>query len=694
MTVTLVIWLAATVAHFAMAAVAARRLLRNASLDEALFAAVLGGVAGLSFVLHATALSAGLSLGFGLAGLAIWNTVLWAVARRAPAGLPATARPDIFELAALAVLGGIVLAWIGAAAASLDLNGPDAAHYHVPYAVNLAKGDGLFALPATPHLYPMAGSLVAAWFIVPFGDTLLVDLAMVLPFALMVTALHVLFRAMTGESGLRWATWLSLGLFSTPLFRSASAGAADLWFAASFVAVVAIIVSGWARGSWRAPDVILLGGAVGLLVGSKTTGAAALGLVGIGAAGVWILRRLLGRPASDGRAFGVGAVASAAVLALGAGGLWLVRNWILFGSPLAPAGLEVFSLALFRGETHQRTTYYSVLGEMGREGFELTSVAAHYIRQWLGPVFLPSLALALLVAVDVVIAFGRRRTDPRWWARAGALVLIGFSGAALVWMLIGAPWTALERSNGLTLRYALPLFALGPLVALSVLFPISIAGPKHPVVAGVATVVLMAASLWWFRLSAVGAAPPDVLPPLGLVWLTVAGVLVTVVARTRPPRGTLIASIVVGLAAVAAALMAQADGAARRNAQASFDAEETAFAVGTPQPRPWRTAFLAIRSDEKARGRICPARRFFFLVRNDEPMAFQPPALSSRSYYAGRDVEPARRAGPIGDCDYVVTTPALQETDKGRALVDALFGGAARESVAVPSPFVVLRTAR
>jgi len=699
-TLTFVLWLAATVVHFAVAAAAARRLSPDDTLDELIFVAVVGGVAGLSFVLHATALSAGLSLGFGLAGLAVWNTFVWAVVRRVSARETVQQRPDFFELLVLAILSSVVLAWMGASATSLDLHGPDAAHYHVPYAVNLAHGDGLFALPATPHLYPMAGSLVAAWFIIPFGNTLLVDLAMLLPFGLMVAAINLQFRAMTGESGLRWSTWLSLALFSTPLFRSASAGAADLWFAAAFVAVVALVTSAWARRSWRAIDAILLGGAAGLLLGSKTTGIASLGLLGAGAVGVWVLRRVAGARPMERPSLGITPVLGALILALGAGGVWLVRNWILFGSPLAPAGLDVFSLSLFRGETHQRTTYYSVLGEMERPGFDLIAVATRYIRQWLGPAFLPTIALIAFTAGDLVLTLGRRTTDPRWWARMGALLLTVFSGGVLIWMLIGAPWTALLRSNGLTLRYALPLAALGPLLGYAALFPLSVSWTRNRVAAAVASGSLMFTSLWWFWKSSMAAPPQSILPAFDLVWLVVAGAIVLLMLRTRakPMKGLRGAAVVATMAVIQGYQISEANVAAHRDTEAKFEAEELAYAAGTPRPQPdpqpGRAAFLAVRSDEKARGRSCAARRFYFLVRYDQPLEFQPPALSSRSYYAGRDVEPARRAGPIGDCDYIVTSPALQGTEKGQALVSALAGGAATETVPSPAEFVVLRPAK
>ena len=134
------------------------RSLRSASvsLDERIFVTTLSGVATLSFVLHVVACTVGLSLGTGMAGLIVLHVTLW-FGTHPTAG---TAQPITgLDRIALTVLLAILLSWVGAAAMSVDIYGPDAAHYHVPYAVNIAGGDSQFALPATPHLYPMAGGV-------------------------------------------------------------------------------------------------------------------------------------------------------------------------------------------------------------------------------------------------------------------------------------------------------------------------------------------------------------------------------------------------------------------------------------------------------------------------------------------------------------------------------------------------------
>jgi hypothetical protein len=686
----LFLWISATLCHFWLTdRVTRSRWSADVSLDERLFITTLGGVATLSFVLHVVACSVGLNLWSGLAALAVFHLILWLVTNRTAGTVPPA---TVAERIALTVLLGILLSWVGAAATSVDLRGPDAAHYHVPYAINIAAGDSLFALPATPHLYPMAGSVVAAWFIVPLGDTLLADLAMALPFALLVASVNVLVRTMAGVSGTAWASWLSLALFATPLFRNASAGAADLWFAAAFASALSVVVAAVARGRWRSLDIVLLGCAFGLLMGSKTTGVAAAGLLTIGAVLVSILRAIFGGSARSGKAADVRAFIVAAGIAFGAGGIWLLRNWIQFGSPLAPAGLQVFGVMVFEGETHQGTTYLSVLGEMQTSGFDIRARGAHYVREWLGPVFLPSLALVGVSVVDLALTFRRRTSDTRWWARAACLLLVLGIGTTLVWMLIGAPWTALERSRGLTLRYALPVAALLPVLAFTALLPLR--WPWFQSQSRVSRAVLAclaAAGLWCFWRSVAG---PDALPPFDVRWLAVSAALVlTTAVWPFSRRAGAIAAAIAGLAlcAVWTSSIAASDRRERERTAVILRAEEAALAAGVLPGSQWRTLYLTVRRDERNRGFSCDASRFFSVVRYDEPMALQPPEMTNRSYYAGRDLDSARRAGPIGRCDYIVTTAALQATDKGQNIARALGGGAELETIETGTVLLALR---
>lgn len=697
-TASLVIWSGATIAHVALTARAVRRLVEpGESLDALIFGTVLAVTGSLSLVLHTAAATVGLSLASGTVLLGIWHLGLWIATARSKAA--STLPSGLLERIALVLWIAIGLSWIDGASRSAELFGPDAAHYHVPVAVNLAAGGHLLDLPATPHLYPMAGSMVAAWFILPTGDPLLIDLAMLLPFTLIVAALNLVFRTMTGQSGLAWGSWLCLLLFSTPMFRSSSVGAADLWFAAGFVSVLACMAQAWFRLAWSMLGVALLGLSVGVLVGSKASGGPALALLVVGLIGCTIVRRLAGAPRLARPDRPLTTLAVAATLMIGAGGAWLLRNWTLFGSPIAPSGLSIAGFAVFPGETFSRTTYLSVLGELESGSFDLPARLQFFVARWFGSWFLPALALIPVFALDLLLSLAKESRDARWWVRAGVVLQTLFCGAALLWWLAGAPWTALEVSGGLTLRYALPLAALLAAVSYVALFPVSAFFRRWQVVrwAVVSGVALFACVLFWRSLES-GPVSSSGLPALGLVWLGTAAVFVLIPAliqnrgggrREMKRRSRVAAGACLGASVVLAWLVGTRDATARANAAHDWSVQETAYAAGQSSASGWRQIFLAVRTAERANRVSCASRRFFSLVRDDEPMSLQPPEMSSRVYYAGRDVESTRRAGPLRACDYVITTHALEGTDKGRQLVSALVGGGQTAAPLAVGHFVI-----
>jgi hypothetical protein len=170
------LWLAATVAHVALTVFWVRAFgPRRMDRDDLVFHSAVIGLGSLQAVLHAVAFSVGLSLGRGVTAVAAMHLVAAAAfvirgrrAQIASAGSSETLPAPALEVRALAAAGGVVLAalavqWALAAASSLRVTGADAAHYHVPYAVNIALGANPFGLPATPHLYPMGTSVLAAY---------------------------------------------------------------------------------------------------------------------------------------------------------------------------------------------------------------------------------------------------------------------------------------------------------------------------------------------------------------------------------------------------------------------------------------------------------------------------------------------------------------------------------------------------
>ena len=691
------LWAGCTALHFALCARFAARRLPDSTADERAWASVLIGVAGLSMVLHGallfTALSA-VSAGIAFVLLHGWLrfTGLWSMPR---AIMPVTLSSK--EAIGAALLLAIGLAWIDAASVSAAVRGPDATGYHVPAAINLARGASLLDLPATQHLYPLAGSTISAWFLWPFHSPSVVDLAQVLPFLVLATSIVWLFRLLTGLPGLVWGVPIVLALFAMPLFRGLSLGSADLWFASSCVALVTALVSVHARGEWRAVDGWLAGSAAGLLIGSKTTGIAAAVLIATAYGAISLAARLVSRGRSPRRLRTPSAVAGI-LLAGGAGGVWLLRNWWLFGSPIAPSGVSIGGLTIFPGASLEPTTFRSVLGDVRElDGYRLSASVREYAAAWLAPWFVPALVLVPLGGIDLMIA--RAASPGLRRARFMTLGITVVAGSVLLWLLAGAPWTSLEWSRGFSLRYALPIPALLVVLAAAAVFPLAWRWYAHERLVEIAWAAAYLVTGWIFAVSIrgeAGAAAP--VPALSVPWLVAAGGIMLLLARvTAERRGRWAAAVGVGIAIAWAPQLVARDARALVLRVAQSEEEAQRFASGRPielglpaQDAEVRELWLAVQSRERADGRECRARRWFALGRIDFPLLLQDDRFQSGVFYAGRDPESARRAAPVGQCDYIVTTPALSETEKGQAIEAILAAGAPRREIARTAGLVAM----
>ena len=692
------LWAGCTALHFALSARFAARRLPDATADERAWASVLIGVAGLSMVLHGALLFTALSaVSAGIAFLLFHGwlrfTSLWSMPR---AITPVTLSSK--EAIGAALLLAIALAWIDAASVSAAVRGPDATGYHVPAAINLARGASLLDLPATQHLYPLAGSTISAWFLWPFHSPFVVDLAQVLPFLVLATSIVWLFRLLTGLPGLVWGVPIVLTLFAMPLFRGLSLGSADLWFASSCVALVTSLVSVHARGEWRAVDGWLAGSAAGLLIGSKTTGIAAAVLIATAFGAISLAARLVSRRPRGPRRLLTPSAVAGILIAGGAGGVWLLRNWWLFGSPIAPSGVSIAGLTIFPGASLEPTTFRSVLGDVRElDGYRLSASVREYAAAWLAPWFVPALVLVPLGGIDVMLA--RAASPGLRRARIMTVGLTVVAGSVLLWLLAGAPWTSLEWSRGFSLRYTLPIPALLAVLAGAALFPLGWRWYARERVAELAWATAYLATGWIFALSIrgeAGAAAP--VPALAVPWLVAAGGIMLLLARvTAERRGRWAAAVGVGITIAWAPQLVARDARALELRVAQSEEEAQRFASGRPielglppQDAEVRELWLAVQSGERADGRECQARRWFALGRIDFPLLLQDDRFQSRVFYAGRDPESARRAAPVGQCDYIVTTPALSETEKGKAIEAILAAGAARHEIAQTAGLIAL----
>ena len=689
-----VLWLAVTLAHLLVSVwwgsrrdvTGARPDLERAVFDTVIFA--LGTLHGVLFAVSATvgldAISTPACLAAADAAIAL---ALWWRGRADTAlGLapPPAASSDwinrALTAAGLVVLGGLAVSWVREAARTLHVSGSDAAHYHVPHAVNLALGASPFDLLPTPHLYPMGTSLIGAWAILPFGDPLLIDVAMLAFFLLLASALALAFRRATGLPGYAWIPWLLAAGLAAPLFRTASLFSSDLPLAAAAAAAGAALLDlrGQAGGGGRRAA-LRLAFAFGLLCGVKTTGAALTVLI-LGAAALVAFRRAwLARSAWRT----LPALAPLAIVALtawlAAGGGWLVRNHVRYGSPIAPTGLRVLGVTIFAGETlASGSQYLSIASDVARPGrYPLARRVVAWIRQWIGPVLWPLALLLVLLIVDMAGAW--TSTDARGDPRLAIVVTVAVASAVLAWLLYQAPWTSLEWTKGLSLRYALPAIVGVGFVGFLGLFPRTLAWYGHPV-ALVAGWLAIGGGALWLLLRAQAALPavsPDPLPRLDLASCAIAAAALAfawLAARVGLARlaalaglGALVYPLAVGLARHDASLVAAAQHEESRTVRC-------ASAGIAEDLDPHVALYAGILADERRRGLACPRRRVLLDARFDLPLALQSlpyatTVLDARPVAADRAAVADAGSTP---CDYVVITRAELDTERGARLLRRL----------------------
>jgi hypothetical protein len=623
------------------------------------------GTSGLYLVLHLTAFTVGLTLARVLVVMAgvvlVFGVVrLWAGRGRlaGPVVPRLRERWAWMETAATVTAVTVGASWLVSATMSVEVVGTDAAHYHIPHAVNYALGATPWDPLPTRHAYPMGTSLLFAWFMLPFGDAFLVDAAMLIHGALLLAALASLFRSLTGDSGWTWAPWIVFVLCSMPLVVTAGFPSADLPYTAGFMAVSAQLVWMTTAPATRVRDWLVLGCALGLLIASKVTGVYSAVLLGAVAAAVPVTRTVLRRgnaPTVSWHTLWAGA--AVACLGLAPGLLWLLRNSLVYGQ-----AVERFSDPYYLSILGDlRTTYQ---GDWSYLGWRL----GRRITQWLGPWFVISGYAILAACLDAAWRIARKRSDAvdrrRLWVTAAAAAVAAVHGAGM----IGAPWTSLEHTSGSSLRYVMPVWVTWVTLAGAGLFVRQYPWYQRSWLRTAGWVVTGAGAtlLAWTGhgpwLAGFGTAPGTVLA------VTLVGLAVAWSGPTAAP-----ATVSLGAAArslgllVLAAALASAWLVSRHTPlrQAAADAERQELARstagGAADVDDQRRAYLDARRDESLRGAACRVRRFFVASRIDLPLGFQPAVYTSvifDSRDAGAALALLRRPPGPDACDYVVVLPA------------------------------------
>jgi len=642
-----------------------------ASPDHRRFEAFVLATGGLYAVLHVLAFAGLLSIPAAGACVGLAALAAFAIVRHRPAALPETqagnaaTSPDAeradrwMERVSCVAVAFACACWLVRSATGLDVIGTDAAHYHIPHAVNYALGASPWGPMPTAHGYPMGTSLLFAWFILPFGDAFVVDASMVVWYLLLVASLAALFNTLTGLRGWAWTPWLAFVLFGLPLVRASASPSADLPYAASFLAVAAQLAWMVSRREGALRDWAVLGAALGMLVGSKALGVYSAAILAAAAgAGYLAARKREAGSGSKARPWAAGAVLLAAALLTG--GVWIVRNTVLFGWPV-DLQTDRYHLSILQDV---RTVY-------GGDWSYLAWRAGIKIGRWLNPSFLAAGVAIAWLAFESALRMAGRRSDAMDGTRLWFLGLFAAVAGVHVAGLVGAPWTSLEWTDGRSLRYVLPVWILYALLAFAGTFSRLLPWHRHAAVRAAAWLVLAGAVLR----AALRSPEPAGLSLMGLSWPAVAGATVALLAfaamvarpvpRLHPRlRAALLAAgiaVSVGAAALASSALVTRHDALREAATRKEASELEAWtAAGRPAIEPHRQVYLEVRAHEARQGRACAGRRFFVASRFDLPLELQPAAFTSQVFDSRRTglVLPLlRRAPDRGWCDYAVADP-------------------------------------
>jgi hypothetical protein len=656
------VFVLATLAPYLMSAAACRP---DDDRDRRRLEIAILGTSGLYLALHLTAFTVGLTQGRVLlvvtvAALVFGTTRLW-LGRGGGAGPvdpPLGGRWRWMEAAATLVAVAAGASWLVSATLSVEVVGTDAAHYHIPHAVNYALGATPWDPLPSRHAYPMGTSLLFAWFMLPFGDTFIVDAAMLIHGALLLAALASLFRSLTGDSGWTWAPWIVLLLGSMPLVVHAGFPSADLPYTAAFMAVSAQLVWMTTAPATGIRDWLILGCGLGLLIASKVTGVYSAAVLAAVAAAVPIARTVLDRWTGP-RLSWQAAFAGAALLGLGMapGLLWLLRNALVYGQAV---------------ETFSDPYYLSILGDLRTtyqgEWSYLFWRLGRRVTQWLGPWFTASGYLIVVLCAEAAWRLARKHGDAldrrRIWVTAAAAVIAAVHGAGM----IGAPWTSLEHTSGGSLRYVLPAWITWVTLAAAGLFVRQLPWYERTWSRTAGWVVLGAGAtvLAWNGdgpwMAGLRVAPGAV---LAVAAVGLAAAWSSPATRSATPR--LAAAARSGGVLVLAAALSSVWLVSRHVPlrQAAVDAEQRELARwpdgSAAAMDDERRAYLDTRLDESRRGVTCEARRFFVASRVDLPLGFQPAVYTSLifdSRDAGAALPLLRRPPHPDACDYVVVSPA------------------------------------
>jgi|GEM_PF-5509408 len=230
--------------------------------------------------------------------------------------------------------------WFGLKGVLFPPTGVDDLEYHLPFAAKALQTGGLlpFMTPYTgPIYYPQIIEAGYLWLVLPLHDDFLINLGN-MPF-------HLLLILSARQILVEWGVKRNYAALAMPFLLYAKIVSKQAWVAHVDVALAALFLFACFllvryEKQKRGAFLLLFGVAVGILLGTKYS---AVGYCGVLIAAGFALALLLRRGLKSALYFSLAAMA----IMLLVGGYWYLRNLVLTGTPLYPAGLSLFGLEIF-----------------------------------------------------------------------------------------------------------------------------------------------------------------------------------------------------------------------------------------------------------------------------------------------------------------------------------------------------------
>ncbi len=335
--------------------------------------------------------------------------------------------------------------------------GTDSLGYHLPKALDWLQSGSLLNVNFIPFFYyPGVSELFDVWLMLPFRDSVLVNLQS-WPFAIMaVLAIYSLARRV--GLPIRWAAYSGLFFLSIRAVQVALGFTSyqdnDIVLAGLFLAAGALALAAVAGANRRL--IIGEGIALGLLIGVKFSGPGYALLI-IGAHILFTVTRRNSRRLPVDLAILIGSM-------LLVGAYWYLHNWITLGNPMPPYAIRLAGQTLFPGDDGTREMQQTTLLGNITNPQALLLFASRSLLQQGGFVVALTLLLLGLATLKWLVDTVRRQH----WSAVRFVVQIAWPWGTLLLMLI-TPYGALTIFGQLDqlefgyspIRYGLPLWALG-----------------------------------------------------------------------------------------------------------------------------------------------------------------------------------------------------------------------------------------